>query len=209
MGSESFSLIKNDSDLINQLWRPNGGSLGLMSCCYTLLFTAITTATSMAGPVIYSTNPRFAHDVAMKYRGGNHFVWCSEYYDPTTAPAGSVASAIAPSSSPKGIFDTLKAECDLEENHSALIKNFRKTFRRLATEWLADGSITKSHYDEIIATVKAPSWLIWRPQLYIIPVHPIVAAGRLISVSRKERAGYGPELRIEDLKPEEFDIIGG
>ena len=98
----------------------------------------------MAGPIIYSTNPRVAHDIATRYRNDVHFVWCSEYYDPTTATPGTAGAAIAPSSSPKVIFDTLTRECDQEERHSAIIKGYRKTFRRLAAEWLADGSITHS-----------------------------------------------------------------
>jgi hypothetical protein len=161
----------------------------------------------MAGPIVYSTNPRYAHDVAMKHRHGNHVVWCSEFYDPATAPAGSVAAAIAPSSSPKGIFELLKAHCDAEERHSHLIRGYRKTFRRLATDWLADGSIAKHEFDEIVATINTTSWLIWRPQLYVIPVEPIRVAGRLIAVPNRARAGYGPELQIQDLKMPEFDIL--
>lgn len=161
----------------------------------------------MAGPILYSVNPRIGHDIAMKYRGGNHFVWCSEYYDPMTAAAGTAAAAIAPSSCPKGIFDTLKAECDREERHSALIKHYRKTFRRLAAEWLTDGSLTKAQYDEITATVTATTWLIWRPHLYIIPKAPIAAGGRLVPAPYGMRAGYGPEFQIVDLQVHEFDII--
>ena len=161
----------------------------------------------MSGSVVYSTNPRIAHDISMKYRRGDHFVWCSEHYDPTTAPGGSTAAAIAPSSSPKGIFDILKAECDREERHSFLIKGYRKTFRRLAADWLADGSIQREQYDEIVATVNATSWLIWRPQLYVIPRQPIVETGRLEAVPHRSRAGYGPEFLIKDLQPDEFDII--
>ena len=162
----------------------------------------------MAGPIIYSTNPRVAHDIATRYRNDVHFVWCSEYYDPTTATPGTAGAAIAPSSSPKVIFDTLTRECDQEERHSAIIKGYRKTFRRLAAEWLADGSITQEWHDEIVATVNATSWIIWRPQIYVIPREPIESAGRLISVSHRARAGYGPELKIEALLSHEFDIIG-
>lgn len=161
----------------------------------------------MAGPVLYSTNPWYAHEISKKYRGGRHFVWCSEYYDPKTAPAGSAASLIAPSSSPKGIFDALWGDCEREERHSALIGGYRKKLRRLATEWLTDRSISQEQRAEIVATVKSTSWLIWRPLLYVIPRTPIEAAGRLISVPHRVRAGNGPELQITDLMSDEFDII--
>ena len=49
----------------------------------------------MAGPILYSANPWLAHDFASRYLGGIYFAWCSEYYDPTTAPAGSASSYIA------------------------------------------------------------------------------------------------------------------
>ena len=161
----------------------------------------------MAGPILFSTNPRIAHDFAMKYRGGVHYVWCSEYYDPASSALGTAAAAIAPSSSPKELFDQLKRDCDREDAHSHTIKQHRRTFKRLATNWLADGWITREQHEEIVTTVNTRSWLIWRPQLYLIPRAPIESAGRLISVPRRERAAYGPELRIEDLRPDEFSIM--
>jgi hypothetical protein len=161
----------------------------------------------VAGPLIYSTNCWYAHRIAMDYRGGRHFVWCSEYYDPTTAPHGSAASAIAPSSSPKGIYDALHSDCQREDTHSSLIKGYRRKFRALAAQWLSAGEITKPAHDEIVATVKSPSWKIWRPVLFVIPRAPIEAAGRLMSVTQKHRAAYGPELQISDLVLHEFDMI--
>jgi hypothetical protein len=161
----------------------------------------------MAGPILYSTNPWIAHQIAMNYRGGIHYVWCSEEYDPTAAGGMTAAAAIAPSSSPMELYVQLKAACDREDSHSHLIKGYRKTFRRLAAEWLAAGEITGDQRDEIVATVNAPSWRIWRPQVYVIPRAPIEAAGRLISVPRKHRAAYGLELQICDLREHEFDIM--
>lgn len=161
----------------------------------------------MAGPILYSTNPWIAHDITMRFRGGRHFVWCSEYYDPLTAPAGSAQSAIAPSSSPKGIYETLLGDYQREDGHSALIKGYRGTFCRLAKSWLADNQINKVQHDEIAAIVKSNSWRIWRPVLYVIPKEPIANANRLNSVPHRQRAAYGPELQVTDLMPHEFDII--
>lgn len=163
----------------------------------------------MAGPILYSTNPWLAHEFSKRYRGGNHFVWCSEFFDPASAPSGSAASAIAPSSSPKGIYGTLGDDCRREDRHSALIKGYRKTFLRLATQWLAAAEITDEQHGEIVATVKSQSWRIWRPLLYIIPREPIESMGRLRSVPHRHRAAYGPELQIADLAIHEFDIIEG
>ena len=163
----------------------------------------------MAGPILYSTNPWIAHVFSKKYLSGIHFVWCSEYFDPKAAPPGSAESAIAPSSSPKGIFDTLKNDCEREDLHSALIKGYKKTFLRLAKTWLADSTIDKNAYDEIAATVKSKSWKIWRPLLYVIPREKIEISGRLKIVPHKNRAAYGTELQIADLYKDEFDTIEG
>src|SRR5437868_2448817 len=139
---------------------------------------------TVAGPLLYSTNCWFAHQIAVQYRHQRHFVWCSEYYDPTTAPSGSAASAIAPSSSPKGIYDTLHGDCAREDGHSSLIRGYRKTFKALATQWLSAGEITKLQHDGIVAAVKSHSWKIWRPFLFVIPREKIEQAGRLQSVAR-------------------------
>lgn len=161
----------------------------------------------MPGPVLYSANPWIAHVFATRYRHGIHFAWCSEYFDPTTESSTSAAAAIAPSSSPCGIFHKLKEDCDKEDSHSSLIKGYRKTFKQLAKAWLADASIDQAAYEEIVADVKSSSWKIWRPVLYVIPRKPIEDAGRLKAVRREDRAAFGPELQIVDLAPHEFDII--
>ena len=163
----------------------------------------------MAGLILYSTNPWIAHDISKKYLNGKHFVWCSGYFDPKMAPHGSAESAVAPSSSPKGIFETLKDDCEREDDHSQLIYGYKKTFSRLAKVWLADGTINKEQFDEIITTVRSKSWKIWRPVLYLIPKENISASGRLISVPRQKRASIGTELQICDLAVNEFDFIEG
>ncbi|HYF20820.1 MAG TPA: hypothetical protein VEA40_23335 [Ramlibacter sp.] len=143
----------------------------------------------------------------MRYRDGVHFAWVCEYFDAGTAPAGSAAAAIAPSSNPKHIYETLWSDVDKEDAHSALIKGYRKTFKALAMAWKAAGSITDDQAKEIIATVKSNSWKIWRPVLYVIPKSGIVPATRIHSVAHGARAAYGPELQIQDLVPAEFDVI--
>lgn len=161
----------------------------------------------MAGPVLYSTNPWVAHEIGRRYRNSTFFVWCSEYFDPTFAPPGSAQAAVAPSSSPRGIYDTLFDDVAREDTHSALIKGYRKTFKRLAAEWVADGSITPAQQSEIVATVTSKSWKIWRPVLYVIGRGQVLPADRIKHVPHRARAAYGPEMQIHDLKPSEFDLI--
>jgi hypothetical protein len=161
----------------------------------------------MSGTILYSTNCRFAHDIAMTYRNGMHFAWVSECYDASKQPIGTPAAATPPSSSPKEIYDNLWKDCEREDSHSDTIKRIKKTFKKLAATWRAEKSITEGDYKEIVGLVHSNSWKIWRPVLYVIPKAPIVAAGRLITVPRTGRAGYGPEGQIIDLHNLEFDVI--
>jgi hypothetical protein len=161
----------------------------------------------LTGPVLYSTNPWITYDIVTRYRKGNFFVWCSEYFDSSSAIGSSAARAIAPSSCPKEIYIQLQKAWENEDRHNALVKGYITTFKRLAKAWAADGSITKGQSEEIVGTVNSGSFKIWRPTLYVIPKSPIVTAGRLISVPPKKRAAYGPELQIYDLQQHEFDII--
>jgi hypothetical protein len=107
----------------------------------------------MPGPVLYSTNPWFATEIAEKYRGGRYFAWVCECFDSATAPTGSAAARIAPSSNPRRIYQLLAEECAAEEGHSSTITGYKKTFTRLAKEWFAKNEIDKNQYDEILASV--------------------------------------------------------
>ena len=161
----------------------------------------------MSSQVLYSTNPWFAVDIATRYRKGVHFAWVCEYFDARMAPPGSAAAMIAPSSSPCRIYRNLLEDSAGADGHSALIKGYRKTFSRLAKEWLSDGTLTQEQYDEIIASVRRGTMKIWRPVLYVIPRLTIVPSSRILSVPHRSRASYGPELQIRDLHRHEFDVI--
>jgi hypothetical protein len=161
----------------------------------------------LAGSAFYSTNPWFATEIATKYRGGVHFAWVSDYFDTERdAPAGSSGRLIAPSSNPRKIYEDLLHEYRAQEEHSRIIRDHRKTFRRLAKQWLADKVVNAAQYDEIVASANTQSWRIWKPVLYVIPKAGIDPS-RVIEVKRKDRAGYGPERQIVDLRSHEFDII--
>lgn len=160
----------------------------------------------MAGPILNSANPWFATEVAKKYRGGNHFAWVCEFFDSATASAGSAGALIAPSSNPRKIYEDLLQDWRAQDEHSRIIRDHIKTFTRLGKQWYSNGELTKDDFDEIVASVRAHSWRIWKPVLYVIPKQGI-AAGRIREVPRSVRASYGPELQIVDLQSHEFDIV--
>ena len=146
---------------------------------------------------LYSTNPFFTHHLVQKYNGDKHNVWCSDKYDPGGAR----------SSSPCELFISLQKDCENEDTHSDLINRYKKTFRKLVASWVTDGKVTNDDKDEIMAEINSKSWIIWRPQLYIINREPIEKAGRLISVPVHERAALCEEWKIVDLDTSEFEII--
>lgn len=108
---------------------------------------------------------------------------------------------------PRKIYHDLLKDCDGEEQHSRIIRDHKKTFRRLAKDWRAAAEINDSQYEEIIASVNVQSWKIWRPVLYVIPREGIMPVSRIKEVKLKDRAAYGPELQITDLQRHEFDIV--
>jgi len=157
--------------------------------------------------LLYSTNPWITLEIGRKYRNNKYYVWCSETYNPRRAQPGSSAAMIAPSSSPKGIFDNLACDCENEDVHSSLIKGYRRTYKRLANSWLSDGSIDSNQRNEIIATIQSQSWNIWKPVLFLIPRTSIIDPSRIHAVAAGKRAAYGPEFQVHDLDISEFEII--
>jgi hypothetical protein len=160
----------------------------------------------MPGACLYSANPWFATEIATRYRGGRFFAWVCEYFDTAHAPSGSAGALIAPNSNPRKIYEDLLNEYRAEEEHSRVIRDHKKTFARLAKKWLTASEITQDQYDEIVASVRARSWRIWKPVLYVIPQAGI-GPSRIIEVKRSDRGGYGPEYQILDLQRHEFDIV--
>ena len=80
---------------------------------------------------LYSTNPVFTHRLVKKHCHGKHYVWCSDKYDPGGAP----------SSSPCERFIALQKDCDNEDTHSNIIRDYKKRFRKLASVWETEGKM--------------------------------------------------------------------
>lgn len=157
----------------------------------------------MAGLLLYSTNPWIAHEISERYLNGNHVVWCNEDFNPAKFGEPS-----APSSTPKAIFESLKNDVFHEDEHSFLINNYKKTFRKLAKTWYLGDKITEQQRDDIMFEMKSGSWKIWRPVLYLIP-RSIIKDERLELAQRNKRASIGLEFKIHDLHTSEFEIIEG
>jgi len=161
----------------------------------------------LPGPLLYSTNTFLSYEIGCRYRSNKHFVWCSEVFDPRKQSRNSLVSMVAPTSSPYEIARVLADAVVGEDHHNANIKKYRSLFKRFATIWEADKSITPEAASEIRGMVSQQSFRIWRPYVFIIPREPIESKRRLVSVKMASRAAAGPEYKIENLDTSEFDVI--
>jgi hypothetical protein len=90
----------------------------------------------------------------------------------------------------------------------AKIKEYRRTFKRLARDCLSTNEISQADRDDIYAMVfLGGPWHIWEPMLYVIPRAKIEQTGRLHTVAVRHRSGIGDEFQIFDLHRSEFDMI--
>jgi hypothetical protein len=162
----------------------------------------------MAGPVLYSTNPWFTQIVCDRYRRGRYgLLWCSEFFDPVSHGAQSSAALIPPSSSPKPLYYNVLSDVRTSDDGNQKLKDYRKTFTRLARDWESKGEITRFERDDIIALVRRHRFTIWEPRLLVLPREPLESSGRLHPVPAHKRAGVGMEYQVFDLPRAEFDII--
>jgi hypothetical protein len=154
----------------------------------------------MAGPVLYSTNPRFTEMVCDQYRGGRYgLLWCSEFFDPASHGVHSSAALIPPSSSPKPLYYDVLNAVRTSDGGNQKLKDYRDTFARLARDWLSKGEITQFQHDDIVALVQKYLFTIWQPRLYVLPRDADENTGRLHPVPAHKRAGVGMEFQVFDL----------
>jgi hypothetical protein len=157
------------------------------------------------GPLLFSTNPLIKLLIQERYRKDEHYVWCSESFDSNKQPGYSAASLVPPSSNPSSIYRELREGCQKGEKHSTKIRDARGTLKALAVTWHDNGEISSQDKEEIIMLADDPDLTYWRPLVYVIPRNLVQA--RLKPVHLQQRASFGLEFIVEDLKRNEFDII--
>ena len=156
---------------------------------------------------LYSTNVYLKLLIQEQYAKGKHWVWCSEEFNARNAASHTMSTLVAPSSNPCEIFRELTR--DLKEGrdfHSDKINKQKLSLAARAHEWLASGEIDADQRDEILFMVDHAERDHWKPLLYVIPRAHIDPA-RIKLVPMKDRASFGPEFIIKDLRREEFELI--
>jgi len=99
--------------------------------------------------VLYSANTWLAYMISERYFGGEHYVWCTPYFDSRQPANRSVC--VAPTSNPAEIYQGLDQEAKRGDRHSAKIKENRIGILRGASLKKDQGIITEKQKDDIVA----------------------------------------------------------
>lgn len=154
--------------------------------------------------VLYSASTWLAYVIAQKYYHGEHYVWCTPYFDPSAIPA--VEYTVPPSSSPAEIYRGLRRDVDRKERHSDKIKANKAGILRGAQAKFAEGSISQNEVLEIAEVVEAAEVSDFNPLIFVIPYH--LAVDKLSKVPVGQRAHpLSVEFIIPKLSRECFDVL--
>jgi hypothetical protein len=161
----------------------------------------------VASPFLFSANPLVKFHIAKNYLGDRHHVWCSDCFDCRHHYLHSGPIDTPPSSNPGEIFERLRAATvDRVDWHEPSIATWKVTIKALTVRWRTSGVIDNDVEQEIIFLLDRADIGQWRPLIYIIQRDKVEA--RLQRVPLRDRASLVMEYVIEDLHPDEFDVIG-
>ena len=154
--------------------------------------------------ILYSTNTWLAFNVAERYFKGEHYVWCTPFFD-SEGHAG-YAYTVAPTSCPKEIYLSLYKEVTSRDRHSSKIKDNKVGILKGAAFKREAGIITEDEEKEIAAVVDSAEQQDFKPLLYIIPYEKAVALLKQVPVGEKAHP-LSTEFIIQSLPRDHFDII--
>ncbi len=164
------------------------------------------TCLAMSQLLLYSTNPWVSHWIGREYRAGVHHAWCSESFDSQKLDPMGAESLVPPSANPVDLYRAAAEEVRRGEKHSVRITRIKALLLGLAIKWERAGELSAEHREEIVFRLAEDEIWDWRPLLYVIPRTASIES-RIIRVPPQDRAGIGPEYKIQALRAEEFDIV--
>lgn len=140
-----------------------------------------------------------------QYAGDSHYVWCSDCFDSSKAGAYTARGNAAPSSDPASIYRQLVADVKKNDKHSQKIADQRLSLISRGSAWCNEGLISAEDAEEITYFVNSAEISHFRPLIFVIPYAAV--AERVRVVPMQQRASFGREYIISDLKRHEFEII--
>lgn len=154
--------------------------------------------------LLYSANTWVSYIIAQQYYGGEHYVWCTPYFDPKSVP--SIEYTVPPSSSPIDIYLGLLEDVNRGDRHSAKIEANKAGIIRGAQHKLKTGVIGESESSDIASIVEAAEVKDFAPLIFVIPYN--LVKDNLIRVPVNQRAHpLSPEFIIDRLPRNCFDVI--
>ncbi len=154
--------------------------------------------------VLYSTNSWLAYVIAERYYGGNHYVWCTPHFDPSSVP--SIEYTVPPSSSPVEIYRNLGEDVRRVDHHSSRIAANKAGLLTGIHAKKEAGDITDDQANDIASIVDAAETRHFRPLVYVIP--SALVSGRVEDVPIDQRANpLSVEYIIRRLPRRCFDVI--
>jgi hypothetical protein len=155
-------------------------------------------------PILYSTNTWLAYNINEHYYHGQHYVWCSRYFDAKSLPAHRYS--LPPTSSPSEIYNDLeKAVVNGDLHNSKIQANKIGILNGAAVKRLA-GLISAEQQREIAEVVGAAQILDFRPLLYVIPISLVADSIKDVPISGRAHP-LALEVVIECLSGTCFDVI--
>jgi hypothetical protein len=154
--------------------------------------------------LLYSANTWLAYMIAERYYDGEHYVWCTPYFDSRQLSPHTMA--VPPTSSPAEIYQSLYQEVVRGDRHSSKIKENRIGILRGATVKKDQGVISEKQSLDIGAILDRAETRDFRPLIYVMPY--VTVANRLSEVPIADRAHpLSVEYVIDRLPRGDFDVI--
>jgi len=155
--------------------------------------------------VLYSANTWLAYIIAEQYYRGEHYVWCTPHFDPSSVP--SLNYVVPPSSSPIEIYRGLRKDISSGDRHSAKIVANKIGILRGVEAKRSVGIIDDDGAAEIASVVEASDIRDFRPMCYVIPFCLVRDRVRPVPISQRAHP-LSAEFVIEALPRDCFDAIG-
>lgn len=154
--------------------------------------------------LLYSTNTWLSYQIAQRFYGQVHYVWCTPYFDMQHGSGSSYG--VAPTSAPMEIYRNLSAEVRMGDTHSSKIAENKSGISRGAAAKLSAGVITSAQQVEIEAIVTRSPVQDFRPLLFVIPYDKV--ASLVVPVAVEQRAHpLSGEYVITELPRSHFDVL--
>ncbi len=116
--------------------------------------------------VLYSTNTWLAYQIAERYYRGEHYVWCTPFFNGRSDKGD--AGFVPPASCPSEIYRCLHAESRAGDRHSTKIQQNREGIVRGAEEKRDAGAISEDEKTEIESIVEMAAIRDFEPLLYVV-----------------------------------------